>query len=56
MSENTKRTQIENGTEIEGSIKSQCPVAVSGKVDGQLEAPSLTVAENGSMKGRVKVN
>jgi cytoskeletal protein CcmA (bactofilin family) len=55
MADNGKHTVIENGTEIDGSVRSQCPVALSGKVDGQLEAPSLTVTASGSVRGRVKV-
>ena len=55
MSDNARRTLIENGTEIEGSIKSQCPVALSGKINGKVAAPALTIAETGSVSGRVEV-
>ena len=55
MADNGKQTVIEDGTEFEGSVRSRCPVSLSGKVDGQLEAPSLMVTSSGSVKGRVKV-
>jgi cytoskeletal protein CcmA (bactofilin family) len=55
MSENTKQTVIENGTEFEGSIKSQCTITLSGKVKGQLQAPALTVTPSGVLQGNVKV-
>lgn len=43
MSEETKRTIIESGTEIEGAIKSERPIVLSGSVKGQVTAPSLEV-------------
>lgn len=55
MADNGKQTVIEDGTEFDGSLRSRCPISLSGKVDGQLEAPSLTVTPSGSVKGRVKV-
>jgi len=55
MADNGKQTIIEDGTEFDGSMRSRCPVSLSGKLDGQLEAPSLTVTSSGSVKGRVKV-
>ena len=56
MSEdNTKRTILEDGTEFDGSIKSKCPITVSGKLRGEVSAPSLTVTQSGSVHGQVKV-
>ena len=56
MAEETKRTIIENGTEIDGAIKSQRPIVLSGSVKGQLTAPSLEVTKDGMVKGTVKVS
>ena len=55
MSDNTKKTLIEEGTEIEGSIVSQCDISLSGKMDGDLSAPSLDVTRSGAVSGRVEV-
>jgi cytoskeletal protein CcmA (bactofilin family) len=56
MSETTKQTIIENGTEFDGSIKSECAITLSGKVTGQVSAPALTVMPSGSVRGKVKVS
>ena len=50
-----KQTIVEEGTEIEGTIRSKCAIQVSGAVKGDLAAPSLTVTQSGSVKGNVKV-
>ena len=55
MAEEMKRTIIENGTEIDGAIKSQRPIVLSGSVKGQVTAPSLEVTKDGMVKGTVKV-
>lgn len=52
---NVKQTVVEEGTEIEGSVRSKCPITVSGAVKGELNAPSLTVSSSGSVRGQVKV-
>jgi cytoskeletal protein CcmA (bactofilin family) len=52
---NAKQTVVEEGTEIEGAVRSKCPITVSGAVVGELAAPSLTVSSTGSVKGQVKV-
>lgn len=56
MSEETKRTIIESGTEIEGAIKSERPIVLSGSVKGQVTAPSLEVTQEGTVKGTIKVS
>ena len=55
MSENptVKQTILEDGTEFDGSIKSKCPITVSGKLKGEVSAPSLTVTKSGSVHGQV---
>ena len=52
----TKQTVLEEGTEIEGSIRSQCPITVSGILKGDIAAPSLTITLSGSVHGQVKVS
>jgi len=56
MAEQSKRTVIENGTEIDGAIKSERPIVLSGKVKGQITAPSLEVTQEGTVNGTVKVS
>jgi len=50
-----KKTLVEEGTEFKGSLTSKCPVEVRGKIDGDLNAPSLHVSESGSVSGKVHV-
>jgi cytoskeletal protein CcmA (bactofilin family) len=50
-----KRTLVEEGTELTGSLKSSCPVTVRGSVDGEIAAPSLAVSTSGRVKGKAKV-
>jgi cytoskeletal protein CcmA (bactofilin family) len=56
MAENktVKQTILEEGTEIEGAVKSKCAIVVSGQVKGEISAPTLTVTESGSLNGKVK--
>jgi len=56
MSEQNKKTIIENGTEFEGSIRSDCDIALSGSVKGKLNAPALTVSGSGTVEGQVNVS
>lgn len=51
----SKQTLIEDGTEFDGVVTSQCAIVVSGKVKGQMTAPALTVNPAGCVDGRVKV-
>lgn len=57
MSDNKteKQTIVENGTEFEGVMRSQCPVVVSGQVKGEVSAPTLTLTNDGSVYGKIKV-
>lgn len=50
-----KKTLIEDGTEFRGAFTSDCPVVVSGKVNGEVAAPSLTVTRSGMVHGKVRV-
>lgn len=50
-----KKTLVEEGTELKGSISSKCPIVVRGKIDGEIAAPALTISETGAVHGSVKV-
>jgi len=56
MSDSPKQTILEDGTEFDGSVKSKCPITVSGKLKGEVLAPSLTITPSGSVQGQVKVS
>ena len=49
-----KRTVVEAETEFRGTITSNCPVVVLGKVDGELEAPAIDVSNTGEVVGTIK--
>ena len=49
-----KRTLVEEGTTFKGSMSSTCPVLVKGGIEGDVQAPSLTVAGSGTVSGKVK--
>jgi cytoskeletal protein CcmA (bactofilin family) len=49
-----KQTLIEEGTEFKGTLKSSCPVVINGAVDGEVDAPEITVARAGTMAGSLK--
>jgi cytoskeletal protein CcmA (bactofilin family) len=55
MSENSNETIIAKGTEFQGAVKSDCPVTLGGKLDGEIAAPSLNVEQGGTVSGRVEV-
>jgi cytoskeletal protein CcmA (bactofilin family) len=50
-----RRTVVEEGTHLEGSLSSNCPIVMSGKIDGDVSAPSLRINKTGSVRGKVKV-
>lgn len=50
-----KRTVVEEGTRFKGDLVSTCPVDVRGRVEGEIQAPSLTVSARGAVHGRAKV-
>jgi cytoskeletal protein CcmA (bactofilin family) len=51
-----KQTTVEEGTEFKGTLHSQCEVVVRGVVDGDLTAPSVVVAQTGTVVGNVKAD
>jgi cytoskeletal protein CcmA (bactofilin family) len=50
-----KRTVVEEGTQLKGNLESACPVVVHGRVQGDVQAPSLTVSATGVVEGTAKV-
>jgi cytoskeletal protein CcmA (bactofilin family) len=50
-----KQTVVEEGTDFKGTLSSSCAILVHGKIEGEIEAPSLTVSASGAVHGRVKV-
>jgi cytoskeletal protein CcmA (bactofilin family) len=52
---NTRKTLVDEGTQFKGSLSSDCPIEVKGRIEGEVTAPSLLVSATGAMKGKVKV-
>ena len=50
-----KHTLVEEGTELKGSITSNCPIVVMGKVEGEVAGPVIHVSATGIVAGNVKV-
>ncbi|MGA7119425.1 MAG: polymer-forming cytoskeletal protein [Polyangiaceae bacterium] len=50
-----RKTLVEEGTQFKGSLSSDCPIEVKGRVEGDLTAPALLVSPSGSVHGHVKV-
>lgn len=55
MNSSGKQTIVEDGTELKGTLTSTCPIVVRGRVEGEVDTPSLLVSENGAVHGRAKV-
>jgi cytoskeletal protein CcmA (bactofilin family) len=51
-----KRTLIEEGTELQGTMVSSCPLVVMGKVEGDISGPSVEIAATGVVAGKVQVD
>ncbi|HTV24765.1 MAG TPA: polymer-forming cytoskeletal protein [Polyangiaceae bacterium] len=49
-----KQTLVEAGTEFTGTLKSSCPVVVNGTLDGDIDAPTLSIASSGAIKGTIR--
>ncbi|HMI91863.1 MAG TPA: polymer-forming cytoskeletal protein, partial [Polyangiales bacterium] len=49
-----KQTTVEEGTEFKGTLSSTCPVVVRGVLDGDIKAPSLSIASTGTVVGNVR--
>src|ERR1700722_17794196 len=50
-----RKTLVEEGTQFKGSLSSNCPIEVRGRIEGDVTAPALTVAIGGAVHGKVKV-
>jgi cytoskeletal protein CcmA (bactofilin family) len=50
-----RRTLVEEGTSFQGSMTSTCPVVVKGRIEGDVEAPALSISSSGAVQGRAKV-
>jgi cytoskeletal protein CcmA (bactofilin family) len=50
-----RKTVVDEGTQFKGSLSSDCPIEVKGRVEGEVAAPSLVVSPSGGIRGRVKV-
>jgi cytoskeletal protein CcmA (bactofilin family) len=53
-SKTPKQTVVEEGTEFKGTLKSSCAVVINGIVDGDLDAPEITVTRSGSVAGSLR--
>lgn len=51
---NEKKTFVEEGTEFVGTLRATCPVVVRGSLEGDLEAPAVSVTNTGKVTGNVK--
>jgi cytoskeletal protein CcmA (bactofilin family) len=49
-----RRTVVDEGTELKGSVKSTCPIVVVGKVEGDISGPSVEISEKGVVSGTVQ--
>jgi cytoskeletal protein CcmA (bactofilin family) len=47
-------TLVEDGSEVRGTLTSRCPVVVQGLVEGDLNAPTITVTDTGTTKGQLR--
>lgn len=50
-----RKTLVEEGTQFKGSLSSNCPIEVKGRIEGDVTAPALSVALGGAVHGKVKV-
>jgi cytoskeletal protein CcmA (bactofilin family) len=50
-----RKTVVDEGTQFKGSLSSDCPIEVKGRIEGDVAAPSLLVSPSGGIRGRVKV-
>ena len=53
-SDQNRQTTVEEGTQFKGTLSSTCPVVVRGVLDGDIKAPSLTIASTGMVTGNVR--
>jgi cytoskeletal protein CcmA (bactofilin family) len=51
----SRKTLVEEGTQFKGSLSSDCPIEVKGRIEGELSAPALAVSPSGAVHGKIKV-
>jgi cytoskeletal protein CcmA (bactofilin family) len=49
-----KQTLVEEGTEFVGTMRATCPIVVRGAIEGDVNAPAISVTSTGSVSGNVK--
>ena len=49
-----KKTLVEEGTEFIGTMRATCPIVVRGKIEGDVDAPAVSVTGSGSVSGNLK--
>jgi cytoskeletal protein CcmA (bactofilin family) len=54
-STNDKKTLIEEGTELKGTLSSLCPIVVMGKIEGEVTGPAVEVTDTGCLSGKIRV-
>ena len=50
----SKQTLVDEGSELKGNLKSSCAVIVNGTVDGEIDAPEVTITKSGSVLGSIR--
>jgi cytoskeletal protein CcmA (bactofilin family) len=50
-----RKTLVEEGTQFNGAISSDCPIEVKGRIEGEVTAPTLAISTSGAVHGHVKV-
>src|SRR6478735_2499948 len=50
-----KQTIVEEGSSFKGTLTSSCPIHVHGRIEGELDTPSLVVSATGAVHGKAKV-
>jgi len=54
-SKTSRESVIAEGTSCKGVVTSDCPLTVSGAIDGELTAPAAVVTGSGRLHGKIRV-
>ena len=54
-SKTSNESVIAEGTSCKGIVTSDCPLTVSGVIDGELTAPAAVVTASGRLNGKIRV-
>jgi cytoskeletal protein CcmA (bactofilin family) len=49
-------TIVEEGSDFRGNFTSSCPIVVKGRIEGDVNAPAVTVTSSGALKGNIEAN